>query len=127
MKLKTRLIIGFMSVIILPLCLSVTVIFAFAQFQIRAIEKTYGVSNSGYQMISNPITVMDEMTDKTYQQLKITANREPEKFTDKDYLDSINDELLEKNSYLIVIHGEDVLFEGSKERRTNLEPDAENK
>ncbi len=115
MKLKTRLIIGFMSVIILPLCLSVAVIFAFAQFQIRAIEKTYGVSNSGYQMISNPITVMDEMTDKTYQQLKITANREPEKFTDEDYLDSINDELREKNSYLIVIHGEDVLFEGSKE------------
>ena len=115
MKLKTRLIIGFMSVIILPLCLSIAAIFAFAQFQIRAIEKTYGINSIGYQVISNPITVMDEMTGKTYQQLNITANREPEKFMDKAYLDSINDELVEKNSYLVVIQDEEPLFEGSRE------------
>ena len=48
MKLKTRLIIGFMSVIILPLLLSVAVIFGFSQFQMRAIEKTYGISGTDY-------------------------------------------------------------------------------
>ena len=114
MKLKTRLIIGFMSVIILPLHLSVAVIFAFSQFQMRAIEKTYGISGTDYKMLANPVTIMDEVTENTYQQLEITANRDAERFLDESYLDSINSSLQEKNSYLIVRHGDAIFYDGSK-------------
>lgn len=114
MKLKTRLIIGFMSVIILPLFLSVAVIFAFSQFQMRAIEKTYGISDTDYKMLANPVTIMDEVTENTYQQLEITANRDAGRFLDQSYLDSINSSLQEKNSYLIVRHGDEIFYDGSK-------------
>ncbi len=114
MKLKTRLIIGFMSVIILPLLLSVAVIFAFSQFQMRAIEKTYGISDTDYKMIANPVTIMDEVTETTYQQLEITANRDAGRFLDESYLDSINSSLQEKNSYLIVRHSDAIFYDGSK-------------
>ena len=121
MKLKTRLIIGFVSVIILPLFLSVAVIFAFAQFQMRAIEKTYGISETDYKTLSNPITIMDEVTENTYQQLEITANRDAGKFWDESYLDSINAGLYEKNSYLIVRQENRIIYNGSEESSEILE------
>ena len=114
MKLKTRLIVGFLIVIILPLTLSVAVIAAFSQFQIRSIEKTYGVSGTTYKIISNPISMMDRVTENVYQQLNITANRAVEKFEDESYLDSINQELERKNSYLVVREGEEIVYEGSE-------------
>ena len=114
MKLKTRLIIGFMSVIILPLLLSVAVIFAFSQFQMRAIEKTYGISGTDYKMLANPVTIMDEVTENTYQQLEITANRDAERFLDESFLESINDSLQEKSSYLIVRQEDKIFYDGNK-------------
>ena len=113
MKLKTRLILGFVSMILLPLALSVTVIWAFAQFQMGVIENTYGISGTDYKTVSNPITLMDKVTESTYQQLMITANREPEKFEDEEFLDSIGEKLGEKNSYLIVRQGTEVVYMGS--------------
>lgn len=114
MKLKTRLIIGFMSVIILPLLLSVAVIFAFSQFQMRAIEKTYGITDTDYKMLANPVTIMDEVTENTYQQLEITAYRDAERFLDESYLESINNGLKEKSSYLIVRQEGIVFYNGSE-------------
>lgn len=114
MKLKTRLIIGFMSVIILPLLLSVAVIFAFSQFQMRAIEKTYGISGTDYKMLANPVTIMDEVTENTYQQLEITANRDAERFLDENFLESINKSLQEKSSYLIVRQEGEIIYDGNK-------------
>ena len=114
MKLKTRLIIGFMSVIILPLLLSVAVIFGFSQFQMRAIEKTYGISGTDYKMLANPVTIMDEVTENTYHQLEITAYRDAERFSDESYLESINSSLQEKNSYLIVRQEGAIVYDGSE-------------
>lgn len=121
MKLKTKLIIGFVSVIILPLLLSVAAVFAFAQFQMKAVEKTYGISDTDYKMLSNPITIMDEVTENTYQQLEITANRDAEKFMDESYLDSINEGLSSKNSYLIVKQENEIVYNGSEDSGEILE------
>ena len=46
MKLKTRLFIAFLTVILLPICLTVLMYFAFSTYQIGAIEKTYGIEPS---------------------------------------------------------------------------------
>ncbi|MBQ8802604.1 MAG: HAMP domain-containing histidine kinase [Tyzzerella sp.] len=118
MKLKTRLIIGFMIVIILPLTLSVAVITAFSQFQIRTIEETYGVSGTNYKILANPITMMDKVTETSFQHLTITANRAVDKFEDESYLDSINQELKGKNSYLIVRQNEEIVYEGAETAET---------
>lgn len=112
MKLKTRLVIAFVTIITLPLLLSATVIFAFSQIQLRNIERTYNITTS-FASLSNPVTVLSEVTESTYQQLTITANREVGKFDDIAYLDSVNQSLKMRNSYLIIREGEEISYSGS--------------
>lgn len=114
MKLKTRLIIGFITATILPLILSIAVIAAFAQFQIRSMERDYGIANGDYTMITNPISSLSKVTEMTYKQLSITANRSATQMEDTEYLEDINRELQTINSYLVVRKGEVIVYEGEK-------------
>ena len=115
MKLKTRLIIGFMTVMVLPVLLSFTVIMAFGQFQLRSIEKTYGITGADYKVFTNTIGILNKVTESTYQQLKITTNRNAAQMEDISYLDDINQELQTMNSYLIVRKGEQLAYSGTDE------------
>ena len=113
MKLRTRLVIAFITVTILPLFLSVAVIFAFGQLQLRSIERNYGITGATYESISNPIRMLSKVTEVSYKQLSITANRDVEKFEDITYLDSINQELKTMNSYFILREEEEIVYSGS--------------
>lgn len=112
MRLKTRLIIGFITVMILPLILSLTVITVFGQFQIRSIERNYGITGADFTIITNPISALNKVTEPTFHQLKITTNRDPRQMEDLGYLNEINKELLEANSYLVVKRNDDVVYKG---------------
>ena len=114
MKLKTRLVIGFVTATILPLILSVAVIATFAQFQIRSMERDYGISNADYTIITNPISSLSRVTEMTYKQLSITANRSAKQMEDIDYLEDINRELQTINSYLVVRKGDFIAYEGEE-------------
>ena len=113
MKLRTRLIIAFITVTILPLFLSVAVIFAFSQLQLRTIEKNYGIADATYESFSNPVRMLSNVTEGSYKQLTITANRDVEKFEDITYLDSVNQELKTKNSYFILREEDEIIYSGS--------------
>ena len=114
MKLKTRLVIGFVTATILPLILSIAVIAAFAQFQIRSMERDYGISNADYTIITNPIRSLSKVTEMTYKQLSITANRSTKQMEDMGYLEDINRELQTINSYLVVRKGDVIAYEGER-------------
>ena len=109
MKLKTRLIIGFMIIIIIPVMCSLTIVGAFSQLQIRNIEKNYGVTAT-YQSLLNPISMLNKVTENIHHQLMITASRAPEQLENEEYLDSVNDDLKSMNSYLIVRSGESIIY-----------------
>ena len=44
MKLKTRLIIAFLTVILIPILLTATIACLFGKYQMSAIEKTYEIT-----------------------------------------------------------------------------------
>ncbi len=113
MKLRTRLVIAFITVTILPLFLSVAVIFTFSRLQLRNIEQNYGITGATYEYFINPTKTLNKVTETAYQQLRITANRAVEQFEDITYLDEINQELRTMNSYLIVREGDEISYSGS--------------
>ncbi|MBR5583789.1 MAG: two-component sensor histidine kinase, partial [Lachnospiraceae bacterium] len=84
MKLKTRLIIGFIIVAFLPILLSFAVIGTFSQVQLRNIEKNYGVTAT-YQSLSNPISMLNKVTESVHHQLMITATRAPQELENLTY------------------------------------------
>ena len=110
MKLKTRLIIGFITVMILPLLLSIAVIVVFGQIQIRSIEKNYGITGADYTIITNPMSALNKATEPIFHQLSITVNRDTKQMEDIQYLDDVNGELEEMNSYLILRRGEKIVY-----------------
>ncbi len=113
MKLKTRLIIGFMIIILIPIICSLTIVGAFTQLQIRNIEKNYGVTAT-YQSLLNPISMLNKVTENIHHQLMITSSRVPEQLEDTEYLDSVNENLESMNSYLIVRCADEIIYADDK-------------
>lgn len=112
MKLKTRLIIGFVTVMILPLILSLTVITIFGQVQIRSIERNYGITGADYTIITNPISALNQVTEPIFHQLSITANRDTSQLEEDAYLDEINKELEMMNAYLVTRRDGEIAYQG---------------
>lgn len=112
MKLKTRLIIGFVTVMILPLILSLTVIVIFGQMQIRSIERNYGITGADYTIITNPISALNQVTEPIFHQLSIAANRDTSQLEEDSYLDEINKELEMMNAYLVTRRDGEIAYQG---------------
>lgn len=114
MKLKTRLMITFVTVIILPVILTVSVLMAFGQYQLSAIEKTYGITGATYTSFLNPVNMMSKMTESTFRKMTRLAKNEPEKLADVKYLEEVNRELRKKNTYLMVRQEKELIYNGMK-------------
>lgn len=102
MKLKTRLWITFITVILLPLILSVTVLTAFGRYQIGVFERTYDLTGTSYTSFLNPVGIMSKVTNSTMRKMERVAQRDPDQLKDTTYLQDIDKELTSKNAYLLV-------------------------
>lgn len=112
MKLKTRLVIAFFVIILVPFLLFSIAFFAFSNYQSRVLEESYGVPVSVEDM-SDSMQVIGKSTQSIFEQLKIQAETDTEKFLDENYLNQINEELSDKYSYLLVRKEADVYYNGS--------------
>ncbi len=102
MKLKTRLIVAFCIIIILPIALAGAAIFGLFQIQTKTIQKNYGLEASDTQgVLSNSLQLMSRYTKTEYDEICQKAQSDPEKLESEAYLTSINKKLQEKCSYLI--------------------------
>ena len=63
MKLRTRLIISFVTVITLPIILTGILTWGIAQYQIGVIEKTYGSTGTQYKSFSHSLQVLSHMPE----------------------------------------------------------------
>ena len=114
MKLKMRLIIAFITVITLPVFLTSLAIVGFGQYQIKAIEKTYGITGTTYETFSNPTQIFNRLTEASYHELTDVARCTPAQLEDATYLETFNKQLLKKNSYLLVRKADTIVFLGEE-------------
>ncbi|MDD3139740.1 MAG: HAMP domain-containing sensor histidine kinase [Lachnospiraceae bacterium] len=113
MKLKTRLIVAFVTIIALPIALTIMVIFGFGQYQINAIEETYGITGTTYKNLSNSIQVFNQLTEDDFKTLSQLADEGSDKFSDAAFLDDFNSGLKDKNSFLLVRKDDAIVFAGA--------------
>ena len=109
MKLKTRLKIAFCAVILVPIILFGAAILGFSQYQVKAIEKTYGIDFS-LETLSNSVQIISQSTEAICEKLKSEAKRDSDRFLNFAYLEEINQELEEKCSYLLVRKNNEVFY-----------------
>ena len=113
MKFKTRLIIAFVTVIMMPIFLATLILFLLGNYQMSAIEKTYELQGTTVESFSNPTKIMGQLTEKPYHELADVAENDAKKLEDATFLEKFNAKLSEKKSYLLVRKDETIVYLGS--------------
>lgn len=115
MKIKSKLIISFCLVIFVPAFLAIFTLFGFSSFQARMIEKTYGISGtSEYPLSNNYAQILNSITSKKFEELKMTTVIDPEKIRDMTFLKE-EDDSLPDNCYIIVQEDGQIYYNGEKD------------
>ena len=84
----------------------------FNKIQLKAINKTYGMEDTGMLALTDTVQFLNKVTGRTYDELEKTSLIEPSKLLDSDYLTKINKKLEKKYSYLIVKSEGELIFNG---------------
>ena len=113
MKLKNRIYISFFVIVLVPLLLTGIAFWGFAVYQVRSLQKQYGIEEITYENLSNNTYMLNKITQKLCTSLQKTVETEPDKMEDFGYLDNINRELNEKNAYLVVRKGDVITYNKS--------------
>ncbi len=111
MKFKTRLKVTFISIIVLPLLLT---ILAFVTIAIYLMNVTPGgkLAPLDYSSMSDNMQDFVNMTDEAYYTILEQANEDVSKLEDKEYLEWVDKEVARNSTYLIVRKGEDIYYVG---------------
>lgn len=134
MKFKTRLGVAFCTIILIPLILSTALIFGMLKYQLHAIDETYGITGTTIESLSNSVQVMAKLTEQPYMELADVIHFNAEMMEDATFLDEFNNELVEKNAYLLVRVDDVITYVGAKngdarhviKQLPGFEADAEN-
>ena len=113
MKLRNRLIIAFLTITIIPIILSITLVVVFAKLQLGVIDRTYGISGTTVESLSNSTEVLARLAEKPYRELKKVVRDDPKRMEDATYLKEFNQNLKGKKTYLLVRKGDTIVFIGA--------------
>ncbi len=113
MKLKTRLIIAFCVLIVLPIILLGVAIFGFSMLQNRFEQQNFRLeSQTGYGLFSNSLQIMNQYTESDYTEISDLARTDPEMLESEAYLVEENEALLDKSSFLIFRKNGEIVYNG---------------
>lgn len=120
MKFKTRLIVAFCIISILPVILFAGISSTFLYAQWRSAIKDYHLDSGNAGLTSTPFRVVTMITEQLKTRILEEVNEKPENFLDEEYLNRLNDEFEYKNSYLVVKLENELLYNGSGHDHMNI-------
>ena len=103
MKLKTRLVIAFFTIIIIPVLMAAMMVSMVCRYQIGVVEKNYGITGTTISDFTNSMQVLARVTEKPYHELKDMSEQASE-MEDATELDQFNKKLENKNAYGTIVY-----------------------
>lgn len=110
MKLNTRLWITSITIIVLPVVLTIVAFLIIGFSVVFNMRNTYGEDSIGFSFASNPASAYNEIIDEHYEQLKIYAEEDPEQLEDKIFLSEFDASLKEVSAFLVVKKGQSMYY-----------------
>lgn len=92
MKLRNRLIVAFLAITVIPIILSMTLVLVFAKLQLGAIDRTYGISGTTVETLSNSTEVLARLAKKPYHELADQLPKSKPLSTDALWVAPLTDE-----------------------------------
>jgi signal transduction histidine kinase len=119
MKLKTRLVVAFLIILVVPIILVGIAFMGFSRYQMNIIEKNYGITVS-IDNVSDSMQVIGKSTQELFEEMEQQAESDPERFLDTEYLEQMNEKLSDKHSFLLVRKNGTLFYNGSDMDVTKL-------
>lgn len=117
-KLKTRLIMAFLLMLILPVLLISTLVFGFSKYQMYALSKTLGLEVT-YDNLSDNANLVSNLTTPYVDRLTGQIKTDKSKLLDDEYLSSFNEELKQRYSALVLRVSGEIRYSGLDEELFN--------
>lgn len=112
MKFKTKLAITFVTIVLLPVMLSLVAFLAIGTVLVRSTDQANGLETKDYSMMSDSIDAFSHGTDDLFNMIWEKARLDPARLEDKEYLAGLNTTAGEKSSYIIVRKDEAIYYTG---------------
>lgn len=115
MKLRTRVIISFFIIILVPIVMCALTFYFFVGYKAKIIGEKYGLANATYRTISNNTLLLNAMTSEEYDEVEDTARSDTAKLEETNYLSVLNARLQKKQSFIAVREDGVIIYNGSEE------------
>lgn len=119
MKFKTRLVITFLTIILLPLVLASTAFICIGGFLSKGQEE-YGFRNNDYNVLMDPTQASRNISDEIFLELEEMLRAEPSKIEDTAVLSIINEKIADKSSYIIVRKQNYLYYTGNEQAANQI-------
>ncbi len=113
MKFKTRLLITFLTIVLLPLFLTAIAYISIGGYLLNA-EKEFGMVISDYTMLSDPMHGFERISEEMFEEVKEQIALDAGRMEDKEYLTALNEKIVDKASYIIVRKGGKIYYAGNE-------------
>lgn len=113
-KLKTRLVVAFVIITVIPLVTISAVVSGLRSYQMNAFRKTYNLSDKIDLLSSNSLQIFNMLIREEQKEISTNLQNSPELFNDMDYIKKLNNELVSKYAYLIVRKEDQLVFDGNQ-------------
>ena len=109
MKLKTRIIIAFFMMIIMPIVLVSVAAYGFGSYHVDTLRKSYGVESFPTDSLTNYLKAFEHVLSQEISDIEALAGAEPAKFENIQFLEELNTQLSEKGA-CIHVYKDDVTY-----------------
>lgn len=120
MKLRTKLIVAFVTVILAPVLMLILSFTLMNHVQVKAIRDTYGVTDTAGLVASNYFQMFSTLTASMRTEMRDILQNEAGLLEDEEYLERLNQRLEEKNSFLVIRKNEEIVFTGNAQADQGL-------
>ena len=115
MKVRSKLIVSFCIMVILPIILCVAVVSGIFQVQTKSINDAYGVECDTFLTgFYSSTAIMGQINERIYENVGEVAKNNPEKFDDEQYLQDLSSRLDKKLSSIVVTKNGDLTYTSDK-------------
>ena len=115
MKLKTKILVTFFTIILVPMAMLYLCLMILGNFQGRLLKSDYDISGVGDMYSGAAVRVFNSLTMAIQQDIAKAAGEMPDCFADPEYQQALNQRLAGKYSFLIVRREGEIIFDGSPE------------
>ncbi len=115
MKIRTKLIIAFLAVILIPVMLGSGMMTLISAYQTTLLRNVYGIEDDSNLFASTSFRVLAKIASSMEEELDATMRRTPELLEDPEYLAELSNRFAGKNAWLVMEKKGDFFFIGNED------------